>query len=323
MKILLINICLRYDSPHRIPPVGLACIATALHKADFDVDIYDIDLYRYTDEQVMAFLNSNNDYDMVGMGCLVTGYKYIKKFAHYVKSAMPQTCIVVGNTLATSVPELLLSCVPEVDVAVLGEGDCTVVSIAQSLAAKKEWRSLPGIAYRNGNEVFVSKETPYISDLDSLSFPDYSLLDIEAYLPYTKKIIAEPHPLPISDLWSMPVNTARGCPFSCTFCYHAFINCSYRYYSFDRVVQYIKSLQEKYKVNYIHFWDELTFVSAARLEELCDAIEEYDLRFYWTINARVNTFTKNDVPLLKRAKLLGALRMGVHLSLLLRLSVLQ
>ena len=44
IKILLINPCLRYETLVKHIPVGLACIATALDRAGFAVDILDIDL---------------------------------------------------------------------------------------------------------------------------------------------------------------------------------------------------------------------------------------------------------------------------------------
>lgn len=101
MRILLINICLRYDSPIKQIHVGLSCIATALKCAGYQADILDIDLYRYSDDGVIDFLGKNSTYDVVGMGSISSGYKHIKRIAKLVKEAMPQTLLVVGNTVAT------------------------------------------------------------------------------------------------------------------------------------------------------------------------------------------------------------------------------
>jgi len=76
------------------------------------------------------------------------------------------------------------------------------------------------------------------------------------------------------------------------------------------VVKYIKELQENYGINYVHFWDELTFFSRKRLEELCDAINKAKVVFYWNVNSRPNTFKRKDLDLLKRAKDLGAMAIG-------------
>ncbi len=310
MNILLINICLRFDSPIKHIPVGLACIATALDKAGMKPDILDVDLYRYTDEQVESFLKTRR-YDIVGLGTIVSGYKYTKNLSVLVKRAMPEALLVVGNTVASSIPELLLTRVPEVDVAVIGEGDETVVEIVRAVADKKGWQDISGIAYRNeaGTVVFTPPRKA-ISKLETLPFPDYSLFEIDQYLDVSNITVPEPHPIPLKELRALPLNTARGCPFDCTFCYHAFKKDSYRTYPFDLVVKQIKYLQDTYGINYIHFWDELTFVSIKKVRELCDAIERENVRFYWAMGPRGDLIKKKHLDLLKRCKDLGAISIG-------------
>ena len=62
MRILLINICIRYDTPVKYIPVGLSCIATALDREGFRPDILDIDLYEYREEEILKFLTDWADY---------------------------------------------------------------------------------------------------------------------------------------------------------------------------------------------------------------------------------------------------------------------
>jgi anaerobic magnesium-protoporphyrin IX monomethyl ester cyclase len=311
MRILLINVCIRYNTIIKYIPVGLSCIATALDHAGFHPDIYDIDLHEYNDDEIKNFLRKNNNYDIVGFGNIVSGYKFTKKIAIQVKEAMPKTLIVVGNTVATSITEILLTCVPQIDIAVLGEGDRTIVDIAKAVASGKEWRNVAGIAYRSESKIIFSSQREAIPKITDVDFPDYSLFDINMYLSLSYKTISEPiPPIPIERLRALPINTARGCLFNCTFCGHAFKGYRYRYYPFNMVVNFIKELQENYSINYVHFWDELTFFSRKRLEELCQIIEKSKIFFYWKINCRPNTFTWKDLDLLKRAKDLGAMAIG-------------
>lgn len=312
MRILLINVCLRYNTTIKQMPVGLSAISTALDCAGYRPDILDIDLHRYSDEEVNGILRNGGRYDIVGFGNIVSGYKYTKKLAIQVKNVMPDTLVVVGNTVATSIPKLLLECVPQIDIAVIGEGDRTIVDIVKAKSEDRSWKDIDGIAYRKDGEVVFTKKRQAISDIGSIPFPDYSLLEVEDYLAVSNITVPETNlpSIPFEKLRALPVNTARGCPFSCTFCYHAFKDYKYRYYSFDKVVEYIKYLQERYAVNFIHFWDELTIYSADRLRELCDDIVRYKVKFYWSINPRANTFKRKDLDLLKRAKDLGALSIG-------------
>lgn len=309
MRILLINICLRYDVPKRIIPVGLACIATAIKEAGFKPDILDIDLYRYNDNEVDEFLKKNCDYDIVGFGNISSGYKYTKKLARQVKEAMPGAVLVVGNTVASSMPRLLLECVSEVDIAVIGEGDRTIVEIIEAFETNRKLDQIDGIAYRDGKQINITQRRMVISPIDNIPFPDYSLFEIEKYLSESYKIVSMPVPIEIEKILTLPINTARGCPFNCTFCTNAFKG-SYRCYSFDRVIKYVEYLQAKYGINYVLFWDELTFSSRERLIELCDAIERANIEFWWTINARADAFCNADLELLERCRSLGALRAG-------------
>lgn len=308
IKILLINPCLRPESPVKIIPVGLACIATTLDKAGYKPDILDIDLYRYTDAEIENIL-AKNKYDLIGLGNIVSSYKISKKLCKQVKRVLPEAILVVGNTVA-SVPNILLTCVPEVDIAVIGEGDRTIVDIVDCLKNGKSLADIPGIAFRHEGNVIVSEKRKAIPNIEDVPFPDYSLFDFEKYLEVSYMLVAEPLPLPKAELRVVPLNTARGCPFDCTFCTHAFKGDKYRYYPFQAVIKRMSCLQMEYNANYLAFWDELTLNTRKRAVELCNAIEKEEISFFWSVNPRGNLFRKEDLDLLRRCKDLGALTIG-------------
>ena len=78
MKILVINICLRGGSARFIPPIGLGYIITSLSKAGFKFDILDLDLHRQFNENIEEALKKFQ-FDVIMMGCIVSGYKHVKK----------------------------------------------------------------------------------------------------------------------------------------------------------------------------------------------------------------------------------------------------
>jgi len=289
--------------------VGLACIATALNNAGYKPDILDIDLYRFTDDQINDFL-AKHHYDIVGLGNIVSSYRITKKLCIQVKQAMPNALVVVGNTVATSIPELLLSRIPAVDIAVIGEGDRTIVDIVTKVSQKKPWQTVPGIAYRSDGMIVKTGKRKPIPRMEDIPFPDYMLFDFDQYLAISHLDLGEPLPFPREQMKAIPINTARGCPFRCTFCNHAFKDYKYRYYPFSMVIKYFKAYQQTYGVNYLKFWDELTLLTLERARELCNAIENEKITFYWSVNPRGNLFSRNDLDLLKRYKELGALMIG-------------
>ncbi len=309
MKILLINPCLRPTSDKKIIPYGLACIATALSNAGYKPDILDIDLYRLSDEDIDQYLKIHS-YDIIALGTIISSYKIVKNICQQVKRVQPHTILVVGNTVATSIPELLLSRNPEIDIAVIGEGDKTIVDIVYAIIAKSSWHNVHGIAFRENDKIVITTPREAIRKMEDIPFPDFTLFDFPEYLKVSYLFAPEPYPIPKEELKVLPVNTARGCPYNCTFCTHAFKTYKYRYYPFKMVIEHFNNYQKQFGVNTLSFWDELTLFSIKRVEELCDTIESADIKFYWTINPRGNLFKKSDLDLLKRCKKLGALGIG-------------
>jgi radical SAM superfamily enzyme YgiQ (UPF0313 family) len=92
---------------------------------------------------------------------------------------------------------------------------------------------------------------------------------------------------------SMPVITARGCAFKCTFCHYVFWDDPYRNRSPSKIIEEIRSMINKYNVTHIHFWDDLSFASATQAERLCDKILESGLKFKWLATVRVDLFARS------------------------------
>ncbi|MBI4685906.1 MAG: cobalamin B12-binding domain-containing protein [Nitrospirae bacterium] len=257
MNILIINVSLRPKSAIKLFPVGLGYIATAIKGAGFSFDLIDIDAYRYTEEQVEAFIRRKK-YDVVCMGCIVTGYKIIKGLASLIRENHPHTKIIVGNSVATSIAETLLT-KTKVDIAVLGEGDITVVELLMALESGNPLEDIPGISFLNDGQLICTQPRSVIKNISNIPLLDFSIFDIEVYIENSKHSVSDPLPMPREEIRALPVNTARGCIANCGFCYHNFRGTPYRYRTSESIVSEIKHSIEAYNLNYIHFWDELTF----------------------------------------------------------------
>ena len=259
MKILIINVSLRPTSPTKMFPVGLGFVATAIKNAGLAFDVLDVDLYRYTDQYVEDYLRSKH-YDVVCMGCIVTGYKIVKNYAAIIKKVNPDTKIIVGNSVATSIFHTLLTRTA-VDFAVIGEGDVTVVELLQALSGSRTVENVPGVCFLKDGKVICTPPRAVTIDISTIPLLDFSLFDVEKYIECSKVYAPDPLPMPRDDFRALPVNTARGCVANCGFCYHVFRGQRYRYRSAASIVDEIKQLIRRYALNYVFFWDELTFFS--------------------------------------------------------------
>lgn len=312
MEILVINVSLRPESPVKLFPIGLGYVTTAIKRAGYDFDLIDIDAHRFSEQAVEQMIR-RKCYDVVFMGCIVTGYGKVKSLAGKIKEIHPQAKIIVGNSVATSVHETLLL-KTRVDIAVIGEGDETVVDILDALASGRSQHEVQGICFIEAGKVVQTLPRSPLGDISSLPLIDYTLWDTEIYIANTPQIVKDPLPFPRETARALCVNTARGCIAKCTFCYHVFKEYPYRYRTPESVVDEIKTLQKHYDLNYIHFWDELTFFSKKQTWAMVQKILDEGLRFGWAANCRADLFDEGDFDLLKKIKAAGCLALSYSLE---------
>lgn len=313
MEILIINVALRPESPVKLFPIGLGYICTALDRAGYSFDLIDIDAHRFTDAEVerMATVKS---YDVVLLGCIVTGYKMVKDLAKMIRANHPRATIIAGNSVATSIPETLLTRT-EVDIGVMSEGEETIIELLDHLAEGQDWRATPGICYLEEGEVRLSIQRPLIADLSRHWTIDFNLLDTEVYVDASGTWVSDPLPMPREEVRCLPVNTARGCIWNCTFCYHVFKKRKYRYRSPESVLIEVGSLMDDWGINYVGFADELTFFSKGQTKDLVEGILAWDREFVWTATCRAGLFdSEEDVELMKKMSQAGCLGVGYSLE---------
>ena len=106
MKVLLINPIIRDWSNPNIPPLGLLYMSAVLKEHDVQCDIYDINGKRHSKDEVEKFI-AESDYDIYGMGGIVTVYGYCSWLAGIVKQYHPQSCVVWGGPVTTSAWEII------------------------------------------------------------------------------------------------------------------------------------------------------------------------------------------------------------------------
>ena len=147
----------------------------------------------------------------------------------------------------------------------------------------------------NINLIVNNGKRKAVKKIDDFPFPDWELFDIQTYLADTKK-----HPPKtfggVSHVWfykpedavAMPVNTARGCVFKCTFCHYVYWHDPYRQRSAQNVLAEIKQNQKKYGANFFNFWDELTFHKIGPAEKFVDELIKADLKVHWTCSIRAD-----------------------------------
>ncbi|OGL47683.1 MAG: hypothetical protein A2W05_00040 [Candidatus Schekmanbacteria bacterium RBG_16_38_10] len=311
MNIALLTICIRPYLDKAYFPIGLAYVATAMEREGYVFDIIDIEANRYSDKELQDIL-SRKAYDVIAFGTLVSGYKYAKNVASIARRTNPKACIIAGNSVASSIPEYLLQNT-EVDIAVKGEGEITMCNILRALKEKTALENVKGIVFmKDGQIVDTGHETTI--NIEDVGHPNWELFDMEHYIKKSIQDVPTPYPIPLEQIRAFVVNTARGCPFHCTFCYHVFQYAKYRYRSPKSILSEVETLQKRYNINYINFFDELTFFSIKQIGEFIDELFKSGLKFFWNADIRSDLFNENDLELLHKIKQSGCIGFGYSLE---------
>ena len=172
MQVLLVV----YDNGSYIPwfPQGLAYIAAILQKEGHQVEIYNQDVHHYPDEHLTSYLDQNS-FDIIGISTIAGYYQHKKLLdiaAAIGKSKNRPEHFIIGGHGPSPEPEYFLK-KTGADIAVIGEGEETIVELLDALAEHKSLQQIKGIAYRNGGEVIINPRRELIQDIDSIPMPAY------------------------------------------------------------------------------------------------------------------------------------------------------
>lgn len=293
MRMVIVNPSLRLGSKTKIPPVGIASVYTYITHHGFDVELLDIDIDDLANERVEAFFE-NNTFDVVMTGSIVTHYKWMKWFTKMVKRTNPNATVIVGNSVGGSAPEVFLRN-SGADITVYGEGEETALELLQRITKGQSWKDVKSICYIDDTGKFVKTEKRKACKVDELPMLNWDLFDIQKYFDRTDHqtaeglIFDESNPPRV-----MPVPTARGCAFKCSFCHYVFWDDPYRHRSPESVIAEIRRNKEKYGATYINFWDDLSFSAIAQAERFVDALLEADLKVNWSAAIRADLLGQKD-----------------------------
>jgi len=290
MNILLIA----YDNDSFIHwfPQGIGYIAAVCREKGHNVEIYNQDMYHWTESHLRTKLDKNK-YDVIGLGACGGYYQYRKalKIAEAVNEAENKPFFILGGHLASPEPEYFLRRM-KLDAVIIGEGEKTIIELLEAVENKTSLEKVNGIAFIE-NEVF-KKTSPreLIKDIDTIPFPAYDLFPIEYY-----SLLRMPH-IKNNEL-CMPILSGRGCTFQCNFCYR--MDKGFRPRSSDSIIEEIKLLKTNYNIKYFAFSDELLMNSEERTIHLCSEFIKNNLDIKWDCNGRLNYAKPEVLKMMKKA----------------------
>jgi anaerobic magnesium-protoporphyrin IX monomethyl ester cyclase len=315
MKVLLINPPQTFYSGSEQPagnlPIGLMYIAGVLQKEHVKVEILDAfidaDLQKKVDaiRVGMSFERIKQEIitrkpDIVGIsGPFTCQIGNSLRISNLTKEVDRKIITVMGGPHVTLVVKEFLEEAKDVDIAVTGEGEYTMLDIVRAFEGDKQLSQIPGIAYRENAKVIVTKSRQLIEELDDLPYPAYNLVDMEQYLNPKKIGYRSFRDRAISMI------TSRGCPFNCCFCaVHLHMGRRFRANSADYVLKHIEYVVSRFGVKNIFFEDDNLTLDLSRFEAICDGLIAKKVKIGWETPNGVRADYLN-VNILKKMKASG------------------
>ena len=245
------------------PPLGIMYLASALQKKNHEVKIIDYRLHPGRLDRLAEELRRFSP-EIVGLSSLTQEANSISEIAAVAKKTPGVNFIIAGGAHPSAHAQQILKD-PNIDAAVLGEGEETVPELVECLEAGRSIREITGIAWKDSEKITENAPRPYIKNLDRLSFPAWDLIDLESYssrrrfgyLPRRKY---------------MSLMTSRGCPFSCIYC-HKLFGKVFRPRSPENVLAEMEELFDRYGMGEFEIDDDVFNFEMPRAQEILERIK--------------------------------------------------
>jgi len=277
------------DASSKCPPLGIAMLASVLEQNKFEARILDAFALGLNKEQIIEHVKNINP-KIIGISSVTANYGQAMDIINLIKKENPEIIIIYGGPHVTIMPESVLKS-KNVDYAVIGEGEKTIVDLLEFIINKKDSKSeIKGVVYKDKDgKIIFNEKADFIRDINELPMPAYHLLPMDNYRSYGW--------LDLGRKFCSMV-TSRGCPFKCTYCTSSSIfGYRWRHRSAEKVFEEILLLYNKYHIRHIYFQDDEFTVNHQRVIDICNMILENKLDLVWECLTRVSHV---DEPLLKK-----------------------
>ena len=213
--------------------------------------------------------------------------------------------VVAGGVFPTFAPELALRKADGlIDFLLTGEGETTFPELCRRLQSGRDVASIPSICFLNKDGTFHRNPLPPVVDPNDVPLPNYDFFEESRfYRPMQGKVLR-----------MFPVETIRGCPYTCAYCnspsqiiiHQDAKQKFFRKTRAQRIKEQLVYLRDRYQPDSFYFWaDTFLAVTDAEFEEFCDMYSEFKLPFW--IQTRPETVTRHKF---ERLRDVGILRVA-------------
>lgn len=304
MNVLLVNYPFNIkkyylDEQYTPEHLGLEYLATILRTSEFNVRIIDGVSIPVSEDEVLKECLSPK-YKLIGFTTYQSTFQDTLRITKIIKNKQDNAHLTLGGTHVSFNPKEVLKRFSSIDSVIFGEGELPLLDLAKALRNNSLGsKDIPGVVYREKDQIILSEKGFYIDNLDDLPYPARDILE---------------NRLKKGSFLSTRIQGSRGCLGSCLFCpvkpfgelHKNFINRRTR--TPENVIDEIKYLNNKYGIKDFSFVDSdflgFTQKDISRISEFADRLEKENLEIQLRISARADSVLKQKENL-KNLKNLG------------------
>lgn len=161
------------------------------------------------------------------------GFRWSLEAGRYLKKKYPELKIIGGGPQVDIFGEEIYRVGEFFDALCYGEGEETIVHLADFVAGKRKREDIPNTIFRKDDGSIIKTPRKFIEDLDKLPLAVYTP---DVYTSINEKLKV------------LVLDESRGCPNSCYFCIHPVKSGKRRTKSPGKVVSEMKEYKDKYGV---------------------------------------------------------------------------
>jgi len=306
-------------------PLGLVFLGGPLVDAGHRVRLIDNDVLGWNDQRLARELSSAPpDCILIGHTGSTAAHPVAMETARVLREHLPSTKIIYGGVYPSYASCSVLRANPAIDVIVRGEGEATMVELAQVLSKSQkhpfgrlrahpersaapfdfgfasaqdarraveggDLQTVKGITWRDGATIRVNPARAPIADLDQFR-PGWELVDWEGYSLFGFGRAAG-------------MQFSRGCPLTCTYCGQWNFWKRWRHRSPENFARELEVLAKRYGVRIVWLADENFAADREAAREALEKICERDLGLSLNLNMTAADVVRDAdlLPLYKRA----------------------
>lgn len=299
MNILLVNpsitpaeVYARYSpGAPKLPPLGLCYLASVLLKKGHLTRIRDCAAENIPLSQLQAEIREFEP-GIVGVTATTVSYAAARRVLRAVKETKRGIATVLGGAHISALPSATLNECEDVDIGVTGEGEYTILEIAERLEKGEPADNIAGTLTRRGGDVIRNEPRPETAALDDIPFPARHLLkDLRLYS----------HTPFRGAKFTATMVTSRGCTLHCGYCDQSVFGRRWRSHSPEYVVAEMAHLKETYGIDFVSFEDDNFLLSKKRTAEICELMMRQSLNLSWSCLGHASEVDDSLLPLMRKA----------------------